>query len=265
MGINSVFSCLWGTATEQTKQSVSNIAKVSVERLEKICETSTKSEKLIDNFSSGVIKAKNYSVEQVNKIFQAAKSVAKDIKNFIIAKCSSTSSDIGSVKFGNIVIEPDPNDADYQKKVVNDLKMIEKTPTGLKLLKSLNEAGGATIKVGNSKSDGNCCYSSLTPPVIEYNPDRKKIGPQPWETRPPGIGLSHEMIHANHGATGTLSSTPKDTPNDNKPNPASPDNPPLTNKEELKTVGVPPYDNDPYTENKIRSEWEPPQTKRLWY
>jgi uncharacterized Zn-binding protein involved in type VI secretion len=173
------------------------------------------------------------------------------------------------VKYGNITIKPNVNDRNYQDKVLADLKLIEETPTGKALLQSLNDAGGATIKKTEPKKGNSCDFER----VVSYNPDKETIGTEAWETRPPAIGLAHELIHANHMATDTLHI--KDTgemetydnygPNDSKPNPADKDNPPLELLEELYTVGIPPNDTDPYTENKIRSEWSTPQPQREWY
>ncbi|HRH48840.1 MAG TPA: PAAR domain-containing protein [Panacibacter sp.] len=171
--------------------------------------------------------------------------------------------DDGVIKYGEISIKPDPNNPEYQSKVLGDLIMIDNTPTGKKLLKSLNDAGGAIISVGESKTKkGNRCWPTKTPPEIEYNPDKETIGPQPWLTRPPAIGLAHEIIHADHGANGTLYTG--SAPNDSKPNPGSL-LPPTAPLEELHTAGIPPNDSDPFTENKIRSEWYVPQPQRQWY
>ena len=171
-----------------------------------------------------------------------------------------------TIMYGNIAIQADPSDPAYQGKVLGDLIMIENTPTGKALMTSLNNAGGAIIRVGQSKGPrGNATYSRRSPPEIEYDADRSVSGngAQPWQNRPPAIGLAHEMIHADHGANGNMHSG--SGPNDSKPNPANPGVPPQKSLEELHTAGIPPYDTDPFTENKIRSEWPDPQTQRLWY
>lgn len=170
-----------------------------------------------------------------------------------------------TVRYGNITIEADPSDPAYQGKVLGDLIMIENTPTGKAMMDSLNSAGGAIIKVGDSRRDGNACWTKRSPPEIEYNPDAgvSGNGAQPWQTRPPAIGLAHEMIHADHGANGTEHTGTG--PNDGKPNPASPGTPPQQDLEELHTAGISPNNTDPYTENQIRSEWHEPLPQRQWY
>jgi hypothetical protein len=37
---------------------------------------------------------------------------------------------------------------------------------------------------------------------IGYNPAREEIGKEPWATRPPAIGLAHELVHAEQAAYG---------------------------------------------------------------
>ena len=61
--------------------------------------------------------------------------------------------------------------------------------------------------------------------------------------RPPAIGLAHELIHAYYNALGHQ-------PGINKGNPT-------TTAYELLCVGLSPWTNQPYSENKIRAEWPP--------
>jgi hypothetical protein len=96
------------------------------------------------------------------------------------------------------------------------LQAIAKTPSGKKLLDSLESCGRTvTIKPttnGNSLTTaskeamlrkngkpGAGCSS-----VVRFDPDRYTIGTEPWATRPPAIGLAHELIHADHAARGTM-------------------------------------------------------------
>ncbi|MBI1811918.1 MAG: hypothetical protein HYR78_08345 [Nitrospirae bacterium] len=73
--------------------------------------------------------------------------------------------------------------------------------------------------------------------VIEYNPEKDHIysGNEKWHYRDPEIGLGHEAIHGLHDIENNLGSTRE--------------------IEESKTVGIGKFSNDPYTENKIRSEY----------
>lgn len=73
--------------------------------------------------------------------------------------------------------------------------------------------------------------------VITYNPFSFAIGPQPWEVRPPEVGLAHELIHAYHDVTNTTSI--------------------YWLIEETNTVGL--TGNSPYTENGVRGDYGLPQ------
>ena len=169
---------------------------------------------------------------------------------------------------------------EYQAKVLADLQRIANTPTGKALLDSIAGSGKhVTIQAPSDPNAGNSCGSydnaagrfsnpDGTPgdgsnSTVEYNPDRTKIGDEPWETRPPGVGLAHELIHADQAAHGTM--TPGTTNNDAKPDPSDPTQIDQVNTREAEAVGIPPNDNRDYTENKIRSEWDPPQPERQWY
>jgi hypothetical protein len=75
--------------------------------------------------------------------------------------------------------------------------------------------------------------------------------------------LAHELVHAEQAGRGGMKTGQDD--NDGKVDPADPTKKAQTNKRELDAVGVPPYDQNPYNENKIRKEWPPPQPERKWY
>lgn len=162
----------------------------------------------------------------------------------------------GSIRYGEIIIEVDPLDLEFQARVLADLIMIDNTPTGRLMLQSLSDGGGATIistSRGNSHQNG----------VVSYNPYREQLsGTEPWSNRPPAIGLAHELIHADHTVNGNRGTGM--APNDSAPNPAG-SLPPETRVEELNTAGIPPHTTQPYSENTIRSEWNTPQPQRLWY
>jgi hypothetical protein len=75
--------------------------------------------------------------------------------------------------------------------------------------------------------------------------------------------LAHELVHAEQAGRGGMKTGQAD--NDGKVDPTDPTKKEQTNKRELEAVGVPPYDQNPYSENKIRKEWPPPQPERKWY
>ena len=164
--------------------------------------------------------------------------------------------------------------AEFQKRVIADLEAIKKTKTGAKLLDSLDQWGKkATIKErkgGNStggftaealSKDGDWANGCAS--VVNYNPDLNKISDNKWGTRPPAIGLAHELIHAKHAGEGSVDNTKVD--NDSKADPADPKKTAKEKDEEVRAVGLPPHEDEDVTENKIRSEWDPPQPNREWY
>lgn len=167
-------------------------------------------------------------------------------------------------------------DIDFKLKTLANLGQIAATPTGEKLLQDL---GKGDKKVTITKTtDGNACgYSNGaarfqkadgtpgagTDSTVYFDPDTKKIGDEPWETRPPAIGLAHELIHAEQAGKGLQK--PGTGDNDSKPDPTDPTKTAQTNQREAEAAGIPPYDKYKYNENKIRKEWKPPQPERKWY
>lgn len=191
-----------------------------------------------------------------------------------------TSQPNGDVQVGNnITIKADPDDPAYQDKVLNNLNQINQTPTGNAMLQNIdNSPNPISIEKGDSATSGNGCsyddpagrFQSAdgtpgagTATTVSYNPDNTTIGSEPWETRPPGVGLAHELVHADQASNGVMMTGTGD--NDGLPDPSSPDGTAQANIRELQAAGIPPYDNNPYNENKIRSEWNPPQPQRQWY
>jgi hypothetical protein len=106
----------------------------------------------------------------------------------------------------------------FQRKVEQDLLDIAATRTGKRLLRGLAETRHSVTIVpspdGKNHShplnredayvdpdDGT--LGPGTSATVEFNPDEKSLGPEPWEHRPPFVGLFHELIHAwdyTHGA-----------------------------------------------------------------
>lgn len=165
-------------------------------------------------------------------------------------------------------------DEEFRKKTIAALDQINKTKTGSALLDSLDKSG-KVVTIKPTKKGNRCTFSNDafiqangkkgkgSNSTVYFNPDRKTIGSKKWETRPPAIGLAHELIHAQHGAEGSIDI--KKVQNDEKKDPSNPKAFAKTKAEEVRTVGLSPYENEPYTENKIRSEWKPKQPTRKWY
>jgi type VI secretion system secreted protein VgrG len=169
---------------------------------------------------------------------------------------------------------------EFVEKAKAHLDEVAKTETGKGLLASLAKSGKETTVVPSrdgtnsaipknwkgalardkalkfkSRSDGK--QYSLTgegtgsDSTVQYNPDRTELPPAKdgWQKRPPAIGLAHELVHADDAAHGRLDPGEKDkTPN-----------------YERQAVGLPPFEDKAFTENKIRDEWDPKQPHRPRY
>jgi hypothetical protein len=165
----------------------------------------------------------------------------------------------------------------FVERVTADLQLIYDTPTGKVLLNSLHASGkciNITYAMGGNevgeydapaerffKEEGvpgagtNCC--------IGYNPTLETIGNEPWATRPPAIALAHELIHAEQAAYGRMI---RGRAQNGLPSTMlNPHRAPEADIRELEAVGVPPHDHYAVNENKIRSEWNPPQPVREYY
>jgi uncharacterized Zn-binding protein involved in type VI secretion len=99
--------------------------------------------------------------------------------------------------------------------------------------------------------------------TVEYNPTNNNIGTEDWQTRPPAVGLAHELVHATHASRGEVDMTP--VANDSVKDPAHPDQTAKAPTEEVRTAGIAPFDKEPYSENTIRNEWKPKQKPRPHY
>lgn len=176
-----------------------------------------------------------------------------------------------AIGFVNIV-----GDDNFRAATMEALAQLYMTPTGRALLFALNRSGRTvTIKRTNG---GNACDGDTAGGVvnadgtpgtsinstISFNPDRTSIGTtEDWMTRPPGVALGHELIHSEQMATGTFST--QQVNNDSVADPANPGGTQQQNASEVQATGIPPYDGRPYTENKIRDEWNPRQPPRTHY
>jgi hypothetical protein len=89
--------------------------------------------------------------------------------------------------------------------------------------------------------------------TIKFDPaDAKPCDSDPaMKNRPPALGLAHELIHALHGVRGT--------------NLVGVEDPSGQTPEEIITTGLPPYQFEEYSDNKLRALWSTPQLLRMQY
>jgi type VI secretion system secreted protein VgrG len=182
----------------------------------------------------------------------------------------------GTIAVGtSISITGDPT---FMAKTLNALAAIGQLPSGNQLLNAI-EANGKDITIEQTTRGNTCGYPPATAAdrfvkpdgtpgggtdaVVRFNPDNVTIGTEPWETRPPAIGLGHELVHAEHATRGGMKRG--DADNDSRPDPANPGGFAQAPVRELEATGIPPHDEEPVNENKLREEWQPQQPARQWY
>jgi type VI secretion system secreted protein VgrG len=110
-----------------------------------------------------------------------------------------------------------------------------------KTLEYKDEESNCTDKVEGTGEGSDC--------VISYNQTATRAGiegDESWRDRPPAIGLAHELIHADDAVHGKTDTELIDG----------------QGSWEHRAIGLEPYEKKDYTENKIRSEWEPKQPRR---
>lgn len=165
----------------------------------------------------------------------------------------------------NIVIKGD--DA-FRAQALEDLQKLERTPTGESILQRIQD-GDNTVTIvphdhnGRTRTGNACGYDNPddrfvqadgtpgagTDSTVYYNPDRQQIGDgsEDWHTRPPEVGLGHELIHAEQASYGEQVDGVTDG----------------TNNRERQAVGLPPYENNEHTENNLRRDLGEPE--RTYY
>jgi len=153
---------------------------------------------------------------------------------------------------------------DFQQKALAALARLAQTPTGLGLLQQLdasgknvtiNETAGGNGENAANFSDGLYDKANGKPgpgsdSVVSWNPNKDMVGSgtEPWQTRDPAIGLGHELNHSYHDAYGTTNGdTTQYTGLDGNTYSAP--------GYEQQAVGLGPYQNDPFTENKLRQDF----------
>lgn len=167
---------------------------------------------------------------------------------------------------------------EFQAQTRSALAELAAIPTGAALLERIAATGKVCV-ITESLMGNKCGYKNVADATVRpdgtpgpgsvtsvlFNPTLEKLGKEAWQTRPPAIGLGHELIHAMHGAEGTREDTATIAQNGTKADPNDSTRPQFVKKEELATVGIPPHDKDPVTENALRREWPTPQPQRDVY
>lgn len=142
---------------------------------------------------------------------------------------------------------------DFQNKVVRDLYYLSTLPSGKQLLDRL-AASGKTITFAPT-GDGNFEREGVFGgPTVGYNPDRITQVQDPagnWSSRPPVVGLAHEMVHALGDVEGTT------IPSGNV-DPTVPSQPDIEG-EEARTIGIGRSTGASPSENSIRRDMGLPQ------
>ena len=154
------------------------------------------------------------------------------------------------------------------------LAQIKKTPSGAKMFEDFRATRKNVVIVKGRGINGcetvqakaNFRKDAAVPGIgsdsrVLYDPDVVSTGFEDWGPRPPAIGLAHELVHATHNARGERDPSPID--NDGKMEDDGTHSQAM--KEEVRTIGIPPFDKEPYSENTFRSEWDPPQPARPYY
>lgn len=167
-------------------------------------------------------------------------------------------------------------DLAFQQAAVAALNQIASTPSGAQMLSDIEKAGKPVKLVEGAPGTDSCGGFDPTAAsngtgsgsTVRWNPNQSTMydGSEPWMTAPPGVILGHEMTHAAHVARGEVDMTM--VQNDGRTDPTHPTGNHHWYAEEVRTAGIPPYNDPkttPYSENTIRSEWDPPQPQRRYY
>lgn len=180
------------------------------------------------------------------------------------ANTSDAAQLLDRVAQGNSGIKIDGS-PEFQRKTLDGLARLARTPTGLGLLQDLDD-NGQTVKIMERAGEGPSQmpldrFDGLRDPltrqpnkgtrsVVKWDPERVTIGDgsERWHNGDPAIGLGHELIHAYHDAHGTSDGLMR----------SYVDAFGQTRKAmgyELQAVGLDPYQDNLFTENKLRQEF----------
>ncbi len=162
----------------------------------------------------------------------------------------------------NISIE---GDEDYRKKILALLDRLAQTPTGLGLLQGIEKSGKPVVikmpapgkgpgEGATNWNDGLYDTANNKPgpgsgSTVKFDPAFNKSNGEAWQSFDPAIPLGHELIHSYHDANGTT---------DGRPDVDYVDADGLKQSApgyELQAVGLGDNAKDPFTENKLRKEF----------
>ncbi|MCB9384537.1 MAG: hypothetical protein H6509_07975 [Bryobacterales bacterium] len=125
---------------------------------------------------------------------------------------------------------------------------IASSPNGEALMRSLHDSGKRAAIVETSKGNAVAAMASEVADVtVFYNPSIEStgLGGEEWEARPPAVGLAHALVRAEQLLRGTAKQD--------------------ADERDQEAIGLAPYHVYPYSENKIREGWKPPQPPRERY
>lgn len=184
----------------------------------------------------------------------------------------------GTVSFGrSITVTGTPG---FQASALSDLVKLSATPSGARILNSI-EASGNSVTLrqcapgdDNANTTGSWTNPNLyngtgTNAVVSYNPVQTPMynNGSPWDNPQTAVTLGHELTHASHITNGNLPGNPTAGPMvQNDPTTGLPD---TRAHEERRTVGLPAdpahnlpdYTGEPFSENSVRQDLgEPPRT-----
>ena len=143
---------------------------------------------------------------------------------------------------------------------------VASSPNGEALLKALHQHGKRVTILETKRGNAATELSSEGGFVTAfYNPGRETTGQggEEWEARPPALGLAHALVRAEQIVRGTVRQGT--SPLSSTPSPADPKTPAEARDSDLEAVGLEPLDLYPFSENKIRAGWKPPQPPRTRY
>ena len=129
---------------------------------------------------------------------------------------------------------------------------IASSENGEALMHSLHDAAQPVTIVETDKGNAATELASEDSRVtVFYNPNREATGQigEEWEERPPALGLAHMLVRAEQIIRGTVRSGSAGG----------------VREADLEAVGLEPCDAYPFSENKIRAGWKPPQPPREQY
>ncbi|MEZ4407957.1 MAG: M91 family zinc metallopeptidase [Polyangiales bacterium] len=159
---------------------------------------------------------------------------------------------------------------EFQAKTVRDLNTIKGTKSGRTLLRSLDRSGRsvtvqsdggagnfARAKGAGASVDAKGERGAGSDVIVGYNPDRTALSAAPgspyakaaWAkepNRPADVGLFHELVHADDMASGRLDTRGGVNTGARAGQKVS--------RAELRAVGLPPFEEERYSENAYRAE-----------